>query len=195
MECLILRLGFANKILQKEMKKIIIAVFLSIVATGMFFSCNSDKTYAQYLGDERKAIERFIDDNGIEVLREYPKDSVFQTNEFYLDASSGVYYNVIDSGNGRRIKTGEEFYIRFKGLTYIASTDTFTYSNIKSLQPEVVVYGNTSSYSSVAWVTPLKNVGDRARVKLIVPFSKGLANDRQTYKTAYYEELNYRFEQ
>jgi|SRR5690554_279704 hypothetical protein len=187
--------GFVNKILQKEMKKIIIVVFLITATIGIFFSCNDDKTYAQRLDEEKKAIERFIDENDIQVLREYPKDSVFQANEFYFDTSSGIYYNVIDSGNGRRIKVGEEFYIRFKGLTYIASTDTFTYSNIQSLQPEVLVYGNTSTYSSVAWVAPLKNVGDRAKVKLIVPFNMGLPNDQQGYKTAYYEELKYRFEQ
>ena len=90
---------------------------------------------------------------------------------------------------------GDEFYVRFKGLKYLSSSDTSTYSNIHSLQPEVLIYGNSATYSSVGWVAPLKNVGDRAKVKLIVPFKMGLPNDNQAYKTAYYEELNYRFEQ
>lgn len=186
------------------MRKIIISVFITIITVGVFSSCNKSKTYAQHLSDERKAIELFIEKNDIKVLREYPKDSVFKDNEFYFDTQNGIYYNVIDSGNGRRIMQGEEFYIRFKGLTYISSKDTSTYSNINSMQPEVLVYGNSSSYSSAGWVAPLKNVGDRAKVKLIIPFNMGFPNDQinlglskgqEAYKTAYYEELNYRFEQ
>lgn len=187
------------------MKKNIIIIVLSIVAIGVFSSCNKDRTYAQSLSDERKAIEHFIEKNNIKVLKEYPKDSVFKANEFYFDTKNGVYYNVIDSGNGRRIMQGEEFYIRFKGLKYIASSDTSTYSNIPSpSNPEILKYGDASTYTSVGWVAPLKNVGDRAKVKLIIPFNMGLPQDqlimgvskgKEAYKTAYYEELEYRFEQ
>ena len=182
------------------MKKITIALLISIIAIGVFSSCNKNKSYAQHLNEEKKSIERFINQNDLIILREYPKDSVFKNNEFYFDTSSGIYYNVIDSGNGRRIKGGEEFYIRFKGLKYIylnkaATNDTLTYSNTGALQPEVLVYGNSSTYSSVSWVAPLKNVGDRAKVKMIVPFKMGMPNDIQLYKTAYYEVLNYQFEQ
>lgn len=176
------------------MKKIIIASLLGIAAISLLFSCNKSKTYAQRLGDERKAIERFIDKNDIVVLNDYPADSVFKEKEFYFDRSTGVYYNVIDGGNERRLKNGEEFYIRFKGLTYISDEDTTTYSNIKALQPEVLVYGNSSTYTSSAWVVPIENLGDRAKVKMIVPFNMGFPNDQQYYKTAYYEEIDYRFE-
>jgi len=179
----------------EKMKRIIIALLICIITIGVFSSCNKDKTYAQNLNQEKKRIERFINENDIKVLREYPKDSVFKDNEFYFDTSSGIYYNVIDSGNGRRIKGGEEFYVRFKGLKYIDSKDTLIYSNISSLQPEVLVYGNSNTYLSVAWVAPLKNMGDRGKVKMIVPFKMGLSQDIQLYKTAYYEEINYRFEQ
>ena len=175
------------------MKNIIITSLITIIAIGVFSSCNKDRTYAQRLSDERKKIERFIDENDINVLREYPKDSVFQEKDFYFDTSSGIYYNVIDSGNGRRIRGGEEFYVRFDGLRYIESTDTAIYSNISALQPEVLVYGNSATYSATAWVAPLKNVSDRAKVKMIVPFNMGLAGDQQTYKTAYYELVDYRF--
>lgn len=177
------------------MKKIIIASLISIVAIAIFSSCNKSKTYAQRLNEEKKIIERFIDQNDIKILTEYPKDSIFSEKEFFFDTSSGIYYNVVDSGNGRRILGGEELYIRFKGLSYPSSNDTTTYSNIFSLQPEVMVYGNSSTYGAVAWVAPLKNVGDRAKVKMIVPFNMGLASDKQSYKTAYFEEIDYRFEQ
>jgi hypothetical protein len=176
------------------MNKLIIASLISIVAIVVFSSCNKNKTYAQNLNEEKKRIERFIIQNDIKVLTEYPSDSVFQEKEFYLDVSSGLYYNVIDPGNSRRIKSGEEFYVRFKGLRYIESSDTLIYSTIQNLQPETLKYGNTSTYTTSAWVLPLRNVGDGAKVKMLVPFKIGTPNDIQTYKTAYYEEVRYVFE-
>ena len=177
------------------MRKNIIIIILSLIAVGVFISCNKNRTYAQHLDDEKKAIQLFINKNDLKVLKEYPKDSIFKANEFYFDDLNGIYYNVIDPGNGRRIRTGERVFIRFKGLKYIASKDTSTYSNFQSLDPEALVYGNTSTYPSAAWVTPIKNVSDRARVRLIVPFKMGLQSDQQpAYKTAYFEELRYQFE-
>lgn len=168
---------------------------LSIITISFCASCNKSRTYAQRLGDEKKAIELFIDQNDIKVLKEYPKDSVFKANEFYFDTSTGVYYNVIDSGDGRRIKQGEKVYIRFKGLRYLSSSDTSSYSNIPSpSQPETLTYGKKETYTSTGWVAPLKNVGHLGKVKLIVPFNMGFSSDKQAYKTAYYEELTYRFE-
>ena len=118
------------------MKKIIIASLIGIVAIGILSSCNKSRTYAQRLGDEQKVIEQFIDRNDITVLREYPKDSVFKEKEFYFDSSSGVYYNVIYSGNGEKIIKGENVAIRFKDLEYLSGNDTVKYSNIFSQYPE-----------------------------------------------------------
>lgn len=177
------------------MKKTVIASLMIFILLGIFSSCNKDKTYAKRLSNERKIIDRFINENNINVLREYPKDSVFKENEFFFDTSSGIYYNVIDSGNGRRIKAGEECYIRFKDLVYPYNNDTTTYSNISNLQPEIFVYGNPATYPAVAWVAPLRNVGDRGKVKMIVPFNMGMSMDQQGYKTAYFGEVDYRFEQ
>ena len=60
------------------MKKIIIASLIGLVAIGILSSCNKSRTYAQRLGDERKAIERFMDKNNLKVLNEYPQDSIFK---------------------------------------------------------------------------------------------------------------------
>ena len=42
---------------------------------------------------------------------------------------------------------------------------------------------------------PLKYVGDRAKVKLIVPFKRGTYNDQSNGEPAYYEILEYIFEE
>lgn len=176
------------------MKKVLLTLFVGIAAIGIFSSCNKGKTYAQRLNDERKIIERFIDKEGIKVLNEYPKDSIFKENEFYLDMASGVYYNVMNAGSGRRIKTGEEIYIRFKDLEYPYSADTVNYSNFGNLQPETLIFGNPTTYVSTAWIVPIRNIGDGAKVKMIVPFKAGLASDQSAFRTAYYGRIDYRFE-
>ncbi len=53
-------------------------------------------------------------------------------------------------------------------------------------------YGGT--YTSEGIQTPLLYVGDRAKVKLIVPFKRGLSSDQSSYEPAYYEILQYKFE-
>lgn len=56
-------------------------------------------------------------------------------------------------------------------------------------------YPVTGAYASVGLMTPLKYVGDGAKVKLIVPFKRGLSNDNNNGEPAYYEILQYTFEE
>ncbi|NLZ95131.1 MAG: DUF4827 domain-containing protein, partial [Bacteroidales bacterium] len=88
---------------------------------------------------------------------------------------------------------GDNVNIRFKGLEYLCNSDTTVYSNINNKDPEVLTYGNSSTYQSSAWTVPMKNVGYSGKVKIIVPFNMGLPNDQQYYKTAYYKEIEYKY--
>jgi len=181
------------RILLLRMRKISFVIVAIAVFLFIGNSCDNQKTYAEYLKEESKGIKQFIAENELVVLDEYPEDHVFKPNEFYRDPATGVYYNVIDSG-GRKATFGEEVYIRFKGLTYFLDGDTTQYANILSPDPEILVYGNPTTYSCNAWVVPLGHVGHLGRVKLIVPFNQGLTYDKSYYRTAYYENLQYRIE-
>lgn len=176
------------------MKKINFIVI--IIATFLFIgnSCDSQKTYAEYLKDESKAIKQFIAENGIVVLAEYPADRVFAPNEFYRDPATGVYYNVIDSGREPKAVPGAEVYIRFSGLTYFINGDTTKYTNIYDPDPQTLVYGNPTTYPCYAWILPLVHVGHLGRVKMIVPFNYGLTYDKSNFRTVFYENLQYRIE-
>ncbi|SFL26031.1 DUF4827 domain-containing protein [Proteiniphilum acetatigenes] len=166
-------------------------------------SCNNRKTYADYLKDEKKAIDLLISKSNFEILREFPVDSVFGENEFYKDPNTGVYFNIIDLGDTTyRPQWREKIYIRFKGLHYFATDDTTRYSNYQSTFPEVLEYfgpvnsTTLSAYSSstAGWAVPLSYVGHRGKVKLIVPFEMGSSYDQSSYQPTYYEQVEYRFE-
>lgn len=178
------------------MRKIsfIIITLLGLLIVGV--SCNKTPTYIDRLNDEQKAIDKFISEKNIKVLKEYPADSTFASNEFYRDPTSGVYYNVVDKG-GRKPAFGEEVYVRYKNVRYLTGTDTTTYAgNFTSiLGPETLVYGNVKTYVSSGWVVPLGNVGHLGRVKMIVPFNSGTAYDLSNYATVYYDLIEYRVEE
>lgn len=156
-------------------------------------SCNKTPTYIDRLNDEKKTIKAFISENNISVLKEYPSDSIFAPNEFYLDPATGVYYNVIDKG-GYKPNLGDEIYIRFKDVRYLSDKDTTVYSgNYYSLYgPIESIYGNLNTYQSTGWLAPIPNVGHKAKVKIIVPFNSGTIYDQSNYNTVYYGLMEYR---
>ncbi len=176
----------------RKISFIILAVIGTLILNS---SCNKTKTYADYLKDESKAIKNFIAENNIKVLDEYPADSTFAPNEFYRDPATGVYFNVIDRG-GRRASIGEEVYVRFSGLEYFMKTDTTKYSNMTSVDTQILVFGNSATYPAVAWVVPLAYVGHLGEVKMIVPFNSGLPEDKApNYQPTYYNFIKYRIEE
>lgn len=194
----------------KKTHFIIILCALGTLLTTV--SCNKTKTYAQYLKEETRAIDKFISENKLVILDEIPADTTFKPNEFYRDPATGVYFNIVERGIFRsQINFGEEIYVRFSGLSYFANEkDTIKYSNmdpIRSPFPETVIYRgkvtvrNSMDYYSgttPAWVVPLSYVGHGGKVKLIVPFNMGSSSDRSNFRSAgtttYYDNVEYRFE-
>lgn len=182
-------------------------ILLILSAALVAISCSKTKSYTDMLKDEKKAINRLIDENGFEILKEFPEDSVFADNQF-VELENGVYLNIIDKGSDQRaVQYKTKMMYRCK-LHYFMSVDTLVYENYgphsNGSQPIPFTYGDYSDsnpYSlSYQWVseglqTPLKYVGDRAKVKLIVPFKRGTYYDQSKGLPAYYEILEYIFEE
>lgn len=188
------------------MKKIYTVLLSFITLVVLSTSCNKTPTYIDRLKDETKAIDKFIAKNNLVILKDYPADSTFKSNEFYKDPASGVYYNVIEAGVPKnRAKLGEEIYIRFSGLSYFMTKDTTKYTNdnaVTSPMPQTIIYrgplnsSTRSLYTSSTpgWAAPLPHIGHGARVKMIVPFNMGSEYDRANYQPTYYDRVTYRFE-
>ena len=67
----------------------------------------------------------------------------------------------------------------------------FTYGDYSKNSP----YDPSYYYVSEGMQEPLKYVGDRAKVKMIVPFIRGAYNDQSNGQPVYYEILEYIFEE
>lgn len=172
----------------------------------VFASCSNNETYADKLKNERKSISRFINEHNIIVLNSYPASGVFKENEYFRDPLTGIYINVIDSGNGNRASVAKrsEVNVRFTDAIAfgLATPDTVS-NNVPGYQPISFTYGITATYTSSVQktpeygylsqgiVTPLEYVGEKARVRLIVPFANGSTYQRVAYTPIYYTELQY----
>ncbi|MDR0422231.1 MAG: DUF4827 domain-containing protein [Proteiniphilum sp.] len=178
--------------------------YIVLTLTGLLIittSCNNKKTYADYLKEEKRAIDLFIAENNLDILRDFPEDGKFRANQFYKDPGTGVYFNIIDYGDtDAKLQWKESVYIRFKGLTYFKGNDTIRYSNYQSSFPEELIYvgpvssTTKSSYANVGWAVPLPRIGHKGRVKMIVPFEMGSSYDRTYYHPSYYDLIEYRFD-
>lgn len=172
----------------------------------VFGACSSSETYADKLKNERKNISRFINEHDIVVLNSYPASGVFKENEFFRDPLTGVYINVIDSGNGNRADASKrsEVNVRFWDAMTLPAADSDTISNnVPGLQPISFTYGIVATYANANSSTldyyylssgitaPLQYVGENARVRLIVPFATGSNYQLAAFKAIYYTQLQY----
>lgn len=182
--------------------KLLNVIFLATVSLLILTtSCDNKKTYAEYLKDEQKSINLFIQQNNIKILESFPKNYTFAENEFYKDPFTGVYFNIIQLGDTTyRPQWREKVHIRFKGLSYFASKDTTLYSNSFSTFPEELEFigpvnsTTSASYSNAGWAVPLSYIGHKGKAKLIIPFKYGSSYDQSNYQPSYYNQVEYTFE-
>ena len=182
---------------------------LLILCTSLaVVSCGKTKSYTDMLNDEKEAVERLIDAEGFEILKDFPEDSVFAENQF-VKLESGVYLNIIDKGSDQRaVKYKTKILYRCivsypLDSTYINSTPYYVQNygpHSNGTSPWEFTYGDYATSNAPYFVSegvqePLEYVGDGAKVKLIVPFKRGTYNDQSNGQPAYYETLVYLFEE
>lgn len=188
------------------MRKVLGLICFIIGLCVVFAACSSSETYADKLKNERKNISRFINEHNIVVLNQYPASGVFKENEYFRDPLTGVYINVIDSGNGNRASASKrsEVNVRFDGAMTLPTADSDTTSNnVAGMQPISFTYGIVATYSnsnqgfpeyyylSTGITAPLQYVGENARVRLIVPFASGSTYQVAIFRAMYYTQLHY----
>jgi hypothetical protein len=151
---------------------------------------------------EKKAIDRFVDEQGFEILKNYPASGVFGEKQFVL-LSSGLYLNVVDSGNGNRPVTGTNILLRASGRVLL--NDTFSFNGFDPMSiiiswPMEFKYNAYNSNDATGYffseglVGGLEYVGDSAVVKMIVPFKIGSTYQQTNGNPIYYDKVRYIFE-
>ena len=89
--------------------KLLICIVLAALA---FASCSDTETYADMKKKERSAINRYITNQKIKVIKESQFEQQGCTtdtskNEFVLFESTGVYMQIRSKGTGEKLKDGE----------------------------------------------------------------------------------------
>ena len=137
-------------------------IFLVFVL-GMigFQSCEDSKTYAELKEEEREAIKRFIEVEGIKVIDEdtyTAQDSVTNVanNEFVFFDESGVYMQIIERGKGEKMEEGRyEILARYleTKITEDGERDTLSY-NLDSYwypHPDAFIVTKSKNYYSASF--------------------------------------------
>ncbi|MDR0865444.1 MAG: DUF4827 domain-containing protein [Candidatus Symbiothrix sp.] len=189
------------------MRKTLIFVLSAVILSMAHIACDNQKTVQEYLREEKKAIDRYLDKQDIIVLKEYPKNG-FGEKEYYK-TNDGLYIHVVDSGNGRRVKPLiDEVQVRFEYLykvkTYVSGDTVSTpFNAIPPYYGEFPMYfryGQAGSYGKYSydyscngWAIPLAYVGEGAVVDLIVPSDLGTSFDNTypTFNTVFFKNLTY----
>lgn len=185
----------------------ITASILFVTVIMLLAACNKGVSYAERVETEKKRIKQFLHEQDIVVLDTYPSNGVFESNQYYLD-ESGVYINVVDSGNGKRASSYDKVYFRFNEVMELPTSESDTirpWVTNPGLQPMDFIYGVSGSYvdsegtrHSYSYQTlsegitiPLQYVGEDAVVNILVPFKIGSAYQTTYFTTLYYKRLRY----
>ena len=177
------------------MKKLGI-LFASVFLLGLVFqSCNNGKTYAEMKEEEREAIKRFIEREDINVIsfeqfQEQDSTTNVDENQFVLFSETGVYMQIVEEGNGERLKDGRyEILVRYV-------EEQITSDGIDSLSWNTD-YGNSqvwgTPYVPSGWLIPFnyikvgREISGRSKIRLIVPHSEGQSDASASVYPCYYE--------
>jgi len=169
-----------------------------VATTNLTLHAKWEKNLETLIQEEHEYIVRYISINNLVVLTEYPQNSVFKEKEYYR-TSDGLFFHVVDSGNGTRVQLLNDVSVRYDYCQYVkdAESGDTTRHVFPSGLPYSFVYGISQTYSSTvspvcpAWVIPLSYVGENAVVDMIIPSSLGSYNDNMNVMPMFYKNLRY----
>lgn len=190
------------------MKRNLFIGMILLVGAGWLTSCDKTPSYTQLKKNQEKALNKFISQQGFEVLNKYPSNGRFKDNQFYL-TEKGVYINVVDSGNGTRPQKGKTVVLMRCSIQDFFQVDTPRTINFftNGTRPFEFVFGEAANivnenermnnvytnFFSTGIEDALTYVGDGSIVKLIVPFQEGSTYQRSKSIPFYYDKVTFRF--
>lgn len=187
-----------------------------IILMGVSTSCKEKykvRSLSEMLRDEKKCITAFIEKNNLQIesvsasLPETPS-----SNTFYL-FPNGVYLRVLDKGGEMAVVDQTTVMVRYKGYFFnpepVAHFDNLSkghYQNTEfryierydrgalhfELLPSAPGY-NLNEYMCEGVAFALTQVGNGARVQLIVPFLQGPESSYKLGYPLFFEEVLYQF--
>ena len=188
------------------MKKLGI-LFASVFLLGLVFqSCNNGKTYAEMKEEEREAIKRFIEREDINVIsfeqfQEQDSTTNVDENQFVLFSETGVYMQIVEEGNGERLKDGRyEILVRYveeqitsDGIDSLSWNTDYGKSFSATFTSGIMYTVWGTPYVPSGWLIPFnyikvgREISGRSKIRLIVPHSEGQSDASASVYPCYYE--------
>lgn len=205
--------------MKKGIFKTIIMLFITLIYISLN-GCNKTATYAELLEQERESISKFLESGG-RYTADMPGDisqiaasgnKKFISNQVpFYKLANDVAMQVVDKGNGRKIKKGERVYFRFLRINLNnwaagpydidmfdvnnGGVGNYYYTDINEFYFD---YVNDHSVTISQYYTyglgieyPLEYLYDEAKVYLVVPSKVGFSESvSSVVPYLYYIEYN-----
>lgn len=204
------------------MKRIAYLFSLLLVGiTGIFCSCDDNKTYAELLADEKEAIRKFVEKENLkeatyitdEELVLYRKDAAdwsegkthFSLNKWYK-FEGGIYLKINNFGNKKRMFddiTNPTIIVRFDScynlLTFVDLKspqinnveDPYNIWQIDGWNPNDTWDSRYSSSLGLGLDFPVRFLGNKGEVSLLVPSKLGTETAMSAVVPYYYRNIRY----
>lgn len=159
------------------------------LASLTFFSCEDEESYAYRLKVHNRVLEEFIAREGINVLSAMPEK--FGEND-YFKTESGLYFNLVEAGDGDTVRTGDVVAVRYKQKRLYENAPLEEFWTVQDIAHPTEFQFNKSS-DNAGWneaIALMKRSG--AHCKIIVPYDLG-SSAAQSNLTAYFFELKIKF--
>ena len=169
--------------------KIVAYLVAGIAAVLALGSCSSGVSYAELLRDERKAVNKYLAYQRVEL--DIPADTIFETGPdapyYRLDEDGNVYMQVVRAGSlDNRPASQQKIYFRVKYfdlLDWEHGVEPSYMGNVgdSQIQSSYFIYGNFDLQVSYQWgyglQMPLQFVGIDSEVNLIIKSQYGFSNE------------------
>lgn len=184
------------------------AILCAVISCCTLSSCDDDKSYADLLNDENKAVNRYLVDQ--RVVDEIPADSNFIVGPnapyYKLDEDGNVYMQVLDKGSDKKPKAGDRVYFRYTRynlFTYEPGKQMEGSGNADNLNPSVggptyFFFDNFNSEASITFGAgiqqPMRFLGYDAKVNIVVKSQYGMTAEMTSvvpflYTISYYKPM------
>lgn len=180
--------------------KILSGILTMLLCAIMVVSCNEQKSYAELLDEENKAVDKFLKTQT--VINTIPADSVFEVGidapYYRLDEDGYVYMQVIYDGGDVKVKYNDVVFFRYSRiniLTWADGGDQEPAGNDDDLSAAYSFnFQNTTLSSTTQYGTgiqlPLNYLKVPCKVNLLIKSKAGSTNDL-TSVTPYLYSIRY----
>lgn len=163
------------------------SVFFLLGMVLLLASCESSSNYSVKIETQKQKIRDYIAANGIEILKEYPADSVFAPNQYLWEHEDSILFRLDRRGVGEPIEIGDHVNVRWVQYSLETGDSTSYWTTIDMPYPLELVYnpeltkynidalGNRSNSDCVGWQSALRLMGrSDAVADIIIPSPIGL---------------------